>query len=92
MIATAEAAGIRCVIGHGFGLGINTVAELMLAATSRNVIDGLECVGPLNIADDIVARKIDLSAGSVELPRGPGLGVAIDEAKIRQFCFEEMRV
>ncbi len=47
MIATAEAAGIRCVVGHGFGLGINTMAEIMLAATSSNVIDGLECVGPL---------------------------------------------
>jgi len=35
MIATAEAAGIRCVVGHGFGLGVNTMAEIMLAATSH---------------------------------------------------------
>ena len=27
MISTAEAAGIRCVLGHGFGLGVNTMAE-----------------------------------------------------------------
>jgi len=85
MIATAEAAGIRCVVGHGFGLGVNTMAEIMLAATSSNVIDGLECVGPLNTADDIVTRKLDLSSGSIALPAGPGLGVTLDDAKLAKY-------
>jgi L-alanine-DL-glutamate epimerase-like enolase superfamily enzyme len=88
MIATAEAAGIRCVVGHGFGLGVNTMAEIMLAATSKNVIDGLECVGPLKTADDIVTHKLDLSAGSIALPGGPGLGVVLDEAKLARYRFE----
>ncbi|HXF66144.1 MAG TPA: enolase C-terminal domain-like protein [Burkholderiales bacterium] len=88
MIATAEAAGVRCVVGHGFGLGINTMAEIMLAATSANVLDGLECVGPLKTADDIVTRKLDLGAGSIALPPGPGLGVALDEAKLAKYRFE----
>ncbi|MBI4204653.1 MAG: hypothetical protein HY527_06475 [Betaproteobacteria bacterium] len=88
MIATAEAAGIRCVVGHGFGLGINTMAEIMLAATSENVIDGLECVGPLKTADDIVTHKLDLSGGSLALPGGPGLGVTLDEAKLDQYRFD----
>jgi L-Ala-D/L-Glu epimerase len=88
MIATAEAAGIRCVVGHGFGLGINTMAEIMLAATSKNVIDGLECVGPLKTSDDIVTHKLDLSGGSLALPGGPGLGVTLDEAKLAQYRFE----
>jgi len=85
MIATAEAAGIRCVVGHGFGLGVNTMAEIMLAATSANVLDGLECVGPLNTADDIVTRKLDLSSGSLALPAGPGLGVTLDDAKLAKY-------
>ena len=88
MIATAEAAGIRCVVGHGFGLGVNTMAEIMLAATSANVIDGLECVGPLKTADDIVTRKLDLSGGSLALPGGPGLGVTLDDAKIAKYRFD----
>jgi len=88
MIATAEAAGMRCVVGHGFGLGINTVAEIMLAATSSNVIDGLECVGPLKTADDIVTHKLDLSAGTLALPAGPGLGVTLDDAKLAKYRFE----
>ena len=85
MIATAEAAGIRCVVGHGFGLGVNTMAEIMLAATSANVIDGLECVGPLKTRDDVVTQKLDLSTGSLPLPSGPGLGVTLDDAKLAQY-------
>ena len=85
MLATAQAAGIRCVIGHGFGLGVNTMAEIMLAATSANVLDGLECVGPLKTADDIVTEKIDLGCGMLALPAGPGLGVALDEAKLARY-------
>ncbi|MCE9640428.1 MAG: hypothetical protein K8S22_09825, partial [Betaproteobacteria bacterium] len=88
MIATAEAAGIRCVVGHGFGLGINTMAEIMCAATSNNVIDGLECVGPLKTSDDIVTNKLDLTSGSIALPTGPGLGVVLDDAKIGRYHFE----
>jgi len=88
MIATAEAAGIRCVVGHGFGLGVNTMAEIMLAATSVNVIDGLECVGPLKTADDIVTSKLDISSGSLPLPSGPGLGVTLDDAKLEQYRLE----
>lgn len=88
MIATAEAAGIRCVVGHGFGLGVNTMAEIMLAATAANVIDGLECVGPLKMTDDIVTRKLDLSSGSLALPGGPGLGVTLDDAKLEKYRLE----
>jgi muconate cycloisomerase len=88
MIATAEAAGIRCVVGHGFGLGVNTMAEIMLAATSDNVIDGLECVGPLKTKDDVVTQKLDLTRGSIALPAGPGLGVTLDDAKLAKYRFE----
>jgi muconate cycloisomerase len=88
MIATAEAAGIRCVVGHGFGLGVNTMCEIMLAATSSNVIDGLECVGPLKTRDDIVTHKLDLSKGSIALPPGPGLGVTLDDAKLAKYKFD----
>ena len=80
MIATCEAAGIRNVVGHGFGLGINTMAEMMLAATASNVLDGLECVGPLKTRDDVVTHKLDLTAGRLPLPAGPGLGVTLDDA------------
>ena len=85
MIATAEAAGIRCVVGHGFGLGPHTMAEIMVAATSNNVLDGLECVGPLKSREDVVTQKLDLSSGSLDLPAGPGLGVTLDDARLAEY-------
>jgi muconate cycloisomerase len=88
MIATAEAAGIRCVVGHGFGLGVNTMAEVMLSATQTNVIDGIECVGPLKTADDIVTNRIDLATGTLKVPDAPGLGVTLDDAKLAKYRFE----
>ncbi|WP_062307495.1 mandelate racemase/muconate lactonizing enzyme family protein [Polynucleobacter sinensis] len=87
MLETASAAGLKVVIGHGFGLGINTVAEIMFACTSPDVLPGLECVGPLKTVDDIVTQKLDISSGSIPLPHGPGLGVILDDEKIRKYTF-----
>jgi muconate cycloisomerase len=88
MVETAAAAGLQVVIGHGFGLGINTLAEIMLASTSRAVLDGLECVGPLKTTDDIVAAKLDLGAGSLAVPAGPGLGAVLDDDKLARYAYD----
>jgi muconate cycloisomerase len=85
MLATAEAAGIPVVVGHGFGLDPSTLAEVMLAASSRNVLPGLECVGPLKVVDTIATTRLDISSGSLPLPPGPGIGIALDEAKLEQY-------
>jgi muconate cycloisomerase len=68
-------------------LGVNTVAEIMFAATSPDVIAGLECVGPLKTVDDIVKNKLDISSGKLRLPLGPGLGVALDDEKLAKYTF-----
>ncbi|MDB5865589.1 MAG: hypothetical protein JWO70_3395 [Betaproteobacteria bacterium] len=85
MLATAEAARIPVVIGHGFGLDPSTLAEIMLAASSRNVLPGLECVGPLKVTDTVATTRLDISSGSLPLPQGPGLGISLDEAKLQQY-------
>ncbi len=89
MIETAAAAGLKVVIGHGFGLGINTMAEIMLASTSLDVLEGLESVGPLKMRDDIIAGKLDLSAGSLVVPDGAGFGVMMDEEKLRAYTVDQ---
>jgi muconate cycloisomerase len=85
MLATAEAAGIPCVIGHGFGLDPSTVAEVMLAASSRNVVPGLECVGPLKVRDTVTKTRLDIGSGSLALPQGPGVGLELDPAKLERY-------
>jgi L-Ala-D/L-Glu epimerase len=85
MLATAEAAGIPCVIGHGFGLDPSTIAEIMVAASSRNVVPGLECVGPLKVTDTVTKTRLDISNGKLALPQGPGLGLELDPAKLEKY-------
>jgi len=85
MLATAEAAGLPVVLGHGFGLDLSTTAEIMLAATSRNVVPGLECVGPLKVVDTVATTRLDISHGSIALPSGPGLGIELDGEKLARY-------
>jgi len=85
MLATAEAAGIPVVLGHGFGLDPSTMAEIMLGATSRNVVPGLECVGPLKVKDTVATTRLDISSGTLALPAGPGLGITLDDGKLEQY-------
>lgn len=85
MLATAEAAGLPVVLGHGFGLDLSTMAEIMLGATSRNVVPGLECVGPLKVTDTVATTRLDIGAGSIALPSGPGLGIDLDEEKLARY-------
>jgi L-alanine-DL-glutamate epimerase-like enolase superfamily enzyme len=60
-----------------------------LASTSRAVLSGYECVGPIKTSDDIVTHKLDLTKGWLNIPHGPGLGVELDEAKLERFRFFE---
>src|SRR5438067_819602 len=78
MIDTAAAAGLRVVIGHGFGLTLSTLAEAAVAATSDAVIPGCEAVGPLKMAGDVVADPLRLGGGVLHLVDAPGLGATID--------------
>ena len=87
MMDTAQAAGLGVVIGHGFGLGINTMAEILLASTSTAVLSGLECVGPIKTVDDIVTHKLDLSSGWLNIQHGHGLGVELDEERLSRYTF-----
>ena len=78
MIECAAAAGLRVVIGHGFGLTLSTLAEAAVAATSQAVMDGCEAVGPLKMAADVVATPLDLDGGAIALSDAPGLGARVD--------------
>lgn len=79
---------LRVVIGHGCGFGINTLAEIMLPSTCRNVLDGLECASPLKTADDIVTPKLNLRTGEMSIPDGLGLGAVLDEEKVACYAYD----
>jgi L-alanine-DL-glutamate epimerase-like enolase superfamily enzyme len=85
MVACAAAAGLRVVLGHGFGLTLSTLAEAAVAAVSDAVIDGCEAVGPLKMAGDVVVDPVSLEAGVIRLPDAPGLGASIDPDALKRY-------
>ena len=78
MVECAAAAGLRVVIGHGFGLALSTLAEAAVAATSLSVLPGCEAVGPLKMAGDVVGEPLHLDSGVIRLSDAPGLGARVD--------------
>ena len=85
MIATAEAAGLKVVMGHGFGLDMSTMTEIMVGAAFANIMPGLECVGPLKVTDTVATTKLDISTGSFTLPAVTGLGITLDPDKMARY-------
>ena len=85
MASTAEAAGLRLVIGHGFGMTASTLAEVHVAATSIAFLPAIESVGPEKMKDDVVAPALDIGGGRIRLPQVPGLGVSLDEEKLERY-------
>jgi muconate cycloisomerase len=85
MVDLAAAAGLRVVIGHGFGLTPSTLAEATVAALRTAVMPGCEAVGPLKMAGDVVTDPVVLDAGSVRLPDTPGLGARIDPDAVKRY-------
>ena len=88
MIECAAAAGLRVVIGHGFGLTLATLAAAAVAATSAAVLPGCEAVGPLKMAGDVVGDPVNLDGGVLRLTDRPGLGATIDPDALKRYRVE----
>ena len=85
MVECAAAAGLRVVIGHGFGLTLSTLAEVAVAAVSAAIVDGCEAVGPLKMAGDVVGEPARLDTGLLRLERRPGLGATLDPDALKRY-------
>jgi muconate cycloisomerase len=81
----ARAAGIGLYGGTLLEGTIGTVAALHAWSTLETLHWGTEMFGPLLLTDDIVDRPLTYHDNGVALPRGPGLGVRIDEDKLNQY-------
>jgi hypothetical protein len=44
--------------------GLDTLAELHVAAVSGNVLDGCECVGPTKLTGDVVTDPVIMESGT----------------------------
>jgi muconate cycloisomerase len=85
--AIAEGAGLQCVIGTAFGLGITDAAKLHLAASTMIIRDAVEFT-EIYLHDNLLKPphdtllRLPLKDGCLAVPDGPGFGVAYDEQKL----------
>ncbi|MFQ5693395.1 MAG: mandelate racemase/muconate lactonizing enzyme family protein, partial [Nitrospinota bacterium] len=82
----AEAAGIPCNMGSMHTFGIGTAAIRHFAAATPTVIDviGYGCAKE-RFPDDIITEDQVLIDGEVLVPEGAGLGVELDEEKVKKW-------
>lgn len=86
--AIAEGAGISCIVGSMIELGIASAAMAHFAASTKVLEFGNEGIieGPLSVERDILAEGLKFEKGYLEVPRGPGLGITLDEEIVRVYA------
>jgi L-alanine-DL-glutamate epimerase-like enolase superfamily enzyme len=67
--------------------GIATAAVLHLAAAVPSVDWGVSPTSPY-LAEDVLAKPLTFRNGHAEVPSGPGLGIEVDEKRVRRFTVE----
>ena len=95
-----RAGGLVCNVNGSVETGVGNLANLQLAAAAPAVV--LSCVVPVstpaeaqygNVAgiyykDDLIAEPMRLVDGAIELPHGVGMGIAVDETKVRRYALK----
>jgi muconate cycloisomerase len=99
--AVARAAGIVCNVNGSVETGIGNRANIVLASVAPAVT--LSCVVPVSTPaqaqsgqvagiyykDDLIASPMVFADGAIEVPTGVGMGMAVDEAKVKKFAVRE---
>jgi L-alanine-DL-glutamate epimerase-like enolase superfamily enzyme len=80
IIGMLEAAGVGCVLGHVFQMGLASLAEAQIAACAPNLIPPHEIgsLGAIAADTDIVTNRLRPRPGFFRLANSPGLGAEID--------------
>lgn len=83
--ALAELNNLPCFMCSSIEMGISTAAAAHLAVALKNMTLACEFSGPQTISDDIVRNPIPIVDGYARPSDEPGLGVELDEEKLRRY-------
>lgn len=84
--AVAEAAGVGLYGGCLLESSIGAAAHLQVFAGLRELAWGCEHFGPQILVDDLVEEPLRFADFRIQLPAGPGLGVTLDQEKLRRYA------
>ncbi|MDR7419845.1 MAG: enolase C-terminal domain-like protein [Armatimonadota bacterium] len=86
--AVAEAAGLTCTVGSNLELGVASAAMIHLAMSTPGIgAEEFPCdiLGPFFYESDVLAEPLPINAGEARPLERPGLGVALDDAKVERY-------
>jgi muconate cycloisomerase len=90
--AICEAAGMACYGGDMFETGIAHLAGTHMIAATPNISLGCEFYQASYFLErDLLAEPFPVKDGRVVVPRTPGLGVRVDEDRLRHYAVETLR-
>ena len=89
--AIAAAAGIACYGGSMFETGIAHLAGTHMIAATPNFPLGCEFYqARYYLKEDLLSEPFPIRDGQVVVPDGPGLGIAVDEDRLRKYTVERL--
>ncbi len=90
--AICEAAGIACYGGDMFETGIAHLAGTHMIAATPNISLGCEFYQATYFLErDLLAEPFPVRNGKVVVPRAPGLGLKVDEDRVRHYAEQTLR-
>ena len=87
----ADAAGIELYGGPMLEGGVGTVASAHVFSTFAKLQWGTELFGPLLLTEEILATPLDYSDFELTVPDAPGLGIELDEDRLKFFARDGLR-
>jgi L-alanine-DL-glutamate epimerase-like enolase superfamily enzyme len=90
---TADAFGIKCLMNSMLEFGISQAASLHVGCTLSNLADYGHAYGSvLRMSDDVTDFHNNISEGIVTVPQKPGLGVVLNEDKLKKYTVEYLKI
>ena len=83
MFGLAEIFGIKALLGSTVELSIGTAARAHVAAAVPNVDFPCYPAGPLVYREQVVRERVRYEEGQLLVPEGPGLGMELDEERVK---------
>lgn len=89
--AVAHAAGVGSYGGTMLEGAVGTIASAHLFATVPTLDWGTELFGPLLLTEELLAEPLTYADFTLEVPARPGLGVTLDEDRLRRLVRDGSR-
>lgn len=88
-----QAFGLKVLMNSMFDFGITQAASLQLGCVLPNLLDmGHAYMSVLRMSDDITDFAKNISDSIVTVPPEPGLGVMLDEEKLKKYTVERITI